>query len=351
MKKLLSIALISMMLTFSACTQSTTDPQTDDENTNQNVSETPESENDAKTDSYYPITITTYDYEGNEVEITFEEAPNKTIAIYQGCIETMIALGLEEHVVASYGLDNAVKPEWEDGLSKMNYDASVFAPDLETVTMLDPDLIFSWGSIFSDDMLGDVDTWHEKGVNTYMNTNTRRGQSRTLENEYTDILNIGKIFNVNEEAEALVNQMKDEISQVQEATEGQKSQTVLVLSPYDDYISNRGDQELVGDMIASLGGTVAHTESGKIEKEIIVGANPDVIFLSYMPRPDDIDGATVLEEVISAIVDDPAFASLDAVKNERIYPIMLGDMYASAPRTLDGIKTIAQGLYPDLTME
>lgn len=38
----------------------------------------------------------------------------------------MLALGLEEHVVASYGLDNAVKEEWEDGLSKMNYHEEVF---------------------------------------------------------------------------------------------------------------------------------------------------------------------------------------------------------------------------------
>ena len=36
-------------------------------------------------------------------------------------VETMIALGLEDHVTASYGLDNPVKEEWEAGFAKMNH--------------------------------------------------------------------------------------------------------------------------------------------------------------------------------------------------------------------------------------
>lgn len=71
-------------------------------------------------ESYYPVTVTTYDYEGNEITTTYEKAPERVICVYQGTIETMIALGLEDHVIASYGLDNPVKTEWEEGLSKMN---------------------------------------------------------------------------------------------------------------------------------------------------------------------------------------------------------------------------------------
>ena len=48
----------------------------------------------------------------------------------------------------------------------MHYDDSVFAPDKETVTLMEPDFIFSWGSYFGDKKLGDVDAWNEKGVGT-----------------------------------------------------------------------------------------------------------------------------------------------------------------------------------------
>ena len=74
------------------------------------------------------MTITNYDYAGNEVAYTYHQAPQRVVAVYQGSIETMIALGLEDHVIASYGLDNAVKEEWQDGFARMNYQEDVFAP-------------------------------------------------------------------------------------------------------------------------------------------------------------------------------------------------------------------------------
>ncbi len=141
------------------------------------------------TKTEYPLTITTYDYDGNEIETTYEKAPEKVLAVYQGSIETMLALGLEDHLVATAGLDNEVPEELKDAFSKTNY-LDEFTPSLETVTMLEPDMILSWSSLFSDKNLGNVTDWIDKGCNTYYNSNTRPGGERTLENEYTDILNL-----------------------------------------------------------------------------------------------------------------------------------------------------------------
>ena len=59
--------------------------------------------------------------------------------------------------------------------------------------MLEPDMIFSWGSLFGEKKLGDVDQWISRGTNTYINTNTRAGgYDRTLEHEYTDIFKYRK---------------------------------------------------------------------------------------------------------------------------------------------------------------
>ena len=44
----------------------------------------------------------------------------------------------------------------------------------------------------------------------------------------------------------------------------------------------------------------------------------------------------------------PLWPASRAVANNRVHLIMLGDMYASGPRTIDGIRTFAQGMYPDL---
>ena len=69
-------------------------------------------------------------------------------------------------------------------------------------------MILSWSSLFSDKNLGNVTDWIDKGCNTYYNTNTRPDGDRTLENEFTDILNIGKIFDVQDKAQAIVDDAK-----------------------------------------------------------------------------------------------------------------------------------------------
>ena len=297
----------------------------------------------------YPLTITTYDYEGNEVETTYEKAPEKVLAVYQGSIETMLALGLEDRLAATAGLDNEVGDEMKTAFSETNY-LDEFTPSLETVTMLEPDMILSWGSIFADDRLGNVTNWIEKGCNTYINTNTRKGGSRTLENECTDILNLGMIFDVQDKAEAIVNNIQDVVSKTKEAAGNMEEKpSVLILEPYGEDISNYGEKSLGGDMVTQLGAELANPDASSVGKEDIIAANPDVIFVVYMPYSGD-DPETVKESQLSAITEDEALQSLDAIKNGRVYPIMLSEMYASATRTQDGIKTFAEGLYPDIEL-
>lgn len=301
-------------------------------------------------DGHYPATVTNYNYLGDEVSYTYAEAPQRVVAVYQGSIETMIALGLEDHVIASYGLDNEVKPEWQEGFAAMNYREDVFAPDKETVTLLEPDMILSWGSLFSEKNLGDVTGWNSKGVATYINTNTRGGgRPRTLENEYTDILNLGRIFDVEDRAEALVEEMRTAITATLTAVEGQDSPRVAVVEPIGGGMTNYGADSLAGDMVVQLGGTLVKPEGGEMSKEELVQANPDVIFVIYMAYSGD-DPETVMAEQLGAITRDPALASLSAVAADRVKPVMLGDVYAAGPRTVDGIRTIAAGMYPDLSV-
>lgn len=297
-----------------------------------------------------PVTITNYNYAGEEVSYTYEKVPEKVVAVYQGSIETMIALGLEEHVVASCGLDNEVKPEWQEGFARMNYQEDVFAPDKETVTLLQPDMILSWGSLFSDKNLGDVDGWNEKGVATYINSNTRGGgYPRTLENEYTDILNLGRIFDVEEKAEALVQEMRAAVNDTLAAVEGETGPRVAVVEPIGGGMTNYGADTLAGDMVTQLGGTLVKPEGGEMGKEDLVQADPDVIFVVYMAYSGD-DPETVKAQQLASIQDDPALASLSAVQNGRVQLVMLGDVYAAGPRTVDGIRTMAAGMYPDLAL-
>ena len=57
--------------------------------------------------------------------------------------------------MATAGLDNEVPEDQKAAFSKTDY-LDEFTPSLETVTMLEPDMIFSWGSLFGDKTLGDA---------------------------------------------------------------------------------------------------------------------------------------------------------------------------------------------------
>lgn len=302
----------------------------------------------------YPLTVTTYGTDGSPLETTYEKAPEKVVAVYQGSIETMLALGLEDRLVATAGLDNEVPDDQKAAFSKTNY-LDEFTPSLETVTMLEPDMIFSWGSFFQDTTLGDAKGWVDKGVNIYMNTNTHPVQNgvaynKTLENEYTDILNIGKIFDVQDRAEAIVNDMKNTIAQVEDKTSDiTEKPTALILEASQGTFINYGATSLGGDMVTKLGGKLVNADASKLGKEDVVAANPDVIFVVYMPYAGD-DAEQVKQDNLDVILKDEAYASLDAVKNGRVVPIMLSEMYASATRTKDGIVTFAKGLYKEIDL-
>lgn len=303
----------------------------------------------------YPVTITTYDGDGSEIETTYEKAPKKVLAVYQGSIETLLALGLEDPIVAAAGLDNEVPDEMKAAFSELNY-LDEFTPSLETATVLEPDMIFSWGSIFADDRLGAAADWIDKGVNTYINTNTRPagdgdGYERTLEHEYTDILNMGIIFDVQDKAEAIVEEMKNTVSTVLEETASiEEKPTVMIVEFLGDTISNYGAKSLGGDMVTQLGGVLANPDASSIGQEDLIVANPDVIFVVYMPYSGD-DPETVKNEKLNMLLENEAYQSLDAVQNGRVVPIMLSEMYASATRTQDGLENFAKGMYPDLNLE
>lgn len=357
MKKLISLFLVlALCLGLAACSAGA-NPETNPTSAQPSAEsqpsaasqpeEDPSEEPQPSEDSHYPVTITNYNYAGEEVTYTYEKAPERVVCVYQCCIETMIALGLEDHVIASYGLDNEVKDEWKAGFEKMNYDESVFSPDKETVTLLEPDFIYSWTSYFSDKKLGDVAEWNEKGVGTYIASNSGVCPVRTLENEYNDILNIGKIFNVEEKAEALVNEMKAQVAETLSAVEGQDPVRVAVLEPLGGSVTNYGANSLAGDMVMQLGGELVKPEGGEMGKEDLIAADPDVIFVVYMAYSGE-DPETVMADQLAVFTEDAAYASLSAVQNGRLKLIMLGDMYASGPRTGDGLKVLAEGMYPDL---
>lgn len=265
---------------------------------------------------------------------------NKREAIFTEMKETLLALGLEDKMVSAAGLDHDVKDEYREAFRKIDY-LDTFTPSKETIIMKKPDFILSWHSLFSDKTLGDIDYFHENNINTYMSLNSGIESQRTIENEIKDILNLGKIFNVEDKAQNIVNEINLKVSEVSNKISNHEKVSTIILEYFGNDILTYGDKTLGGDMVRKLGGDLLNPEGGNIGAEDLIKLNPDTIFVSYMDRGDE----SVKNDEVNKILNNPAFESLNAVKNKRVYTIPLGEMYCSGIRTIDGINTFANGLY------
>ncbi len=293
--------------------------------------------------SHYPVTITTYNYNKEPIELTFNKAPEKVVAVYQNSIETLLALGLEDKIIAAAGLDHNVKDEYKEAFNKVKY-LEAFTPSKEAVIMEQPDFILGWYSLFSDKTLGDVDYWNDNNINTYMSLNSGVAEGRTIENEITDILNLGKIFNVEDKAQELVDKINNKVKNISDLVKNKEKQSTLIVEFYDNQISTYGKNQLGGDMVTKLGAELLNPEGKGISEEDLINLNPESIFVVYMDQGDE----NIPTQEVNRILENKSLQSLDAVKNERVYPIALGEMYSSGIRTIDGINTFAKGLYPEL---
>lgn len=99
------------------------------------------------------------------------------------------------------------------------------------------------------------------GVGTYIALNSNDiSEMRTVENEYQDILTIGKIFDVEDKAQQLVDKMKAEVEKVTSQAKGMEKKSVLIVELMSDTIWTYDETYLAGDMVKSMGGDLINTE-------------------------------------------------------------------------------------------
>ena len=334
-RKLKSLGLVAIMCVGLVGCASTETPS-DKSNTNQTATKG------------YPVEITTYKYNGDEIKTTYDKAPQKVLAVYQGSIETMLELGLEDKLIAAAGLDNELDEKYKEAFDKVEY-LTEFTPSKETVTMLNPDMILSWGSIFSDEKLGDVNTWIEKGCNTYINTNTRRkeGEKRTIQNEMTDILNLGKIFNVEDKANTLATELSESLKSVEDKVstlEGEPLK-VLVMTAYNDGSYNvfGANSTLQNEILEVLGGTNVNEKGGAQSLENLMSLNPDVILYVYNNKNLETDSVAV-----ESLYNNSLIQSVPAIENKKVFEVSYTEFMGYGYRTIECIENLAKEMYPEL---
>ena len=276
----------------------------------------------------------------------YDRVPQRVIAVGEQINETLVALGVEDKVICPVRYGNPFyqpEPQYAAGYSKIPFQDNI-ALNMETVLAMEPDLIISGQVLYTDKKLKSTDFWNERGVHTYVSSNANapgsHNNKETLQQEMDFILGLGKIFDKEQEARALVDSMQQNIADVREKTQNRTKPKVMIIELLGKNIIAYDATKLAGDICVQLGAEVPAFTSGTIGLETIIEENPDILFI--------VKSGGDSEQAADFFRHHPGLQSLPVVQKQRVYGIALNYTYNSAIKTGEGIKKFAHGIYPDL---
>ena len=335
-KKMLSLLLAAAMSVtmLTACGSQESENETVQENestvTDENAAESEESD-------AYPMTFDNY---GREVTVT--KKPEKVLTLGPNCTELFAALGLEDYVVGRSLINHSRGPldEFADAVNaipELNYGSAT----REAILTSGADFIYALDWEIGEQGCN-IEEVAEYGMTVYVNSAT------TIEQQYQEILDIGKIFGVEDRAEAYVAEQKARIEAVQEKLEGQDPVKVLVYDSGNDGVFTCSGTNFESLLVEMAGGVNLFSDLDEkqwitVSYEEVLARDPDIILIH------DYDSPSV-EEKIQEIKTNPTLSQLDCVKNECFATITLESVLAGN-RIAYAIESMAADFYPELFAE
>lgn len=277
----------------------------------------------------------TFDNYGREV--TVEKKPENVLTLGPNCTELFAALGLSDRVIGRSLVNHSrgPLPEYEEAVSKipeLNYANAT----REAILSSGADFIYAL-----DWEIGDagcnLDEAAQYGMTVYVNS------AATLEQQYQEILDIGRIFGVEETAEAFVADQKARIAAVQEKLRGQAPVDVLIYDSGSDGVFTCSGVNFESLLVGLAGGhnlfdDLTEKQWITVSYEEVLARNPDVILIH------DYDSPSV-EAKIAEIKANPTLSQLDCVKNERFAAITL-ESVLPGNRMAYAVERMAAAFHP-----
>ena len=291
------------------------------------------------TSSHYPVTVTTYDQNGQPIEQTFDKRPERVISVSQSNTEMLLYLGLGDLIVATAHRTSEPWEETAEAYEALNFLAQDAYPSKEVVVSLEPDLIVGWGSLFADDALGKVEDWNDMGINTYLMKNTVSGLGKFI-HLWRNLLVL--IFDIQDQTDALVQEIRERLAAVEEQTGDtpmEERPTVLTVQMLkDNEWFARAETDLTANIIELAGGNCLDEEYGYASMEVLIDKNPDAILV--------IDRETnPAADTIQGLKNNPALADVPAIQNDNFYIITHASFYCGSLRTVEDIEGLAALLH------
>ncbi|QTN36810.1 ABC transporter substrate-binding protein [Cognatishimia activa] len=281
-------------------------------------------------------------------EVTFDGVPQAAISNDVNLTEMMLVLGLADKMVGYTGISGwkTLDEEMRAGVEELP-ELSAKYPTKEVLIGADADFFFA-GWNYGMKVGGEVtpETLAPFGIDVYELTEScihisEKGKA-SMDDMYNDILNLGAIFDVKDKANALVDGYKAELANFTGSLEtADEPLRVFVYDSGEDTPFTAGLYAMPTALIEAAGGTNIMNDFekswGTVTWEAVVERNPEVVVIVNY-------GNVTAAEKRAFMMNNPAFADLDAVKNDRFVTLEYVEA-TPGPRNINAVKKLADGFW------
>lgn len=280
--------------------------------------------------------------------VTFEKPPERAISNDVNLTEMMLVLGLADRMVGYTGISGwkTLDAKMRSGVKALP-ELSAKYPSKEVLVGADADFFFA-GWNYGMKVGGEVtpETLAPFGIKVYeLNescAHVMQKEKANITDMYTDLSNLGEIFNVEDRAKKLIGGYKSELKDLTKSlTKSEKPLRVFVYDSGEDVPFTAGRYAMPTALIEAAGGKNIMDDFekswGTVTWEEVVERNPEIIvIINY--------GNVTAEEKRDFMISNPAFSGLDAVKNNKFVTLEYVEA-TPGPRNVKAIKTLAQSFW------
>jgi iron complex transport system substrate-binding protein len=290
----------------------------------------------------FPVTVKSCDR-----EVTFDAAPTRAISNDVNLTEMMLVLGLRDRMIGYTGISGwkTLDEEMRAGVAELP-ELSAKYPTREVLAGAEPGFFFA-GWNYGMKVGGEVtpETLAPLGIQTYELTEscTHIGPKAksSMDDMYADILNLGMIFGVEARAEELVTGWKARLAEVTAGVDRSTPLRVFVYDSGEEAPFTAGAYAMPTALIEAAGGINIMNDLEKSWAEIgwepVVERNPEVVVIVNY-------GDVTAAQKIAFMKENPAFASIDAVRNDRF--VVLEYVEATpGPRNIKAVEKLVAGFW------
>ncbi|TPG91728.1 ABC transporter substrate-binding protein [Pseudomonas caspiana] len=291
--------------------------------------------------THYPLTV-----QSCNREVTFQQAPKHAVSHDINMTQMMLALGLKPNMAGYSGVTGwkSVTPQMQtilDGLPEL----AAKYPSVETLLNANVDFFFA-GWDYGMRVGGDLtpQTLQPLGINVYELTEScafvMKRPPASLEDTYNDLRNLGKIFDAQDRANAVIARMQAQVAEVRKDLPADKPRVFLYDSGEDRAMTS-GRLGMPQALIDAAGGRNILDDVDaswtRVNWENVVERNPQVIVI--------VDyGEVTAEQKEQFLLNNQALQSVDAIKHQRFIVIP----YVQATPGIDNVlavETLAKGFH------